>query len=222
MVQAKSTDSWQFMVDAATRGVEEQGYKLEKLPGRGLSNVWTIQRNGEAQSASIRTTRDRWIAFPPLEGGKRWKTLDDVDLVIVSAVNSKEDPKNIEVYIFQARDVRQRFDAAYNARRKAGRAIRDDFGMWIGLDKDERGGPTSIGSGIAEQHRPVAVYSIESLMPGIPKSQPEPDNLGSRREPSETEAPITISDVMAWARKRVSEIAGVRVEAIKLDLKIEY
>jgi len=27
---------------------------------------------------------------------------------------------------------------------------------------------------------------------------------------------------MAWARERVAEIAGVRVEAVKLDLKLEY
>jgi len=31
----------------------------------------------------------------------------------------------------------------------------------------------------------------------------------------------TIAEVMAWARARVAEIAGVRVDAVKLDLRLE-
>jgi hypothetical protein len=32
----------------------------------------------------------------------------------------------------------------------------------------------------------------------------------------------TIAQVMAWAREQVADIAGVRLEAVKLDLKLEY
>ena len=34
--------------------------------------------------------------------------------------------------------------------------------------------------------------------------------------------PATIAEAMAWARERVAEIAGVRVDVVKLDLKLEY
>jgi hypothetical protein len=34
--------------------------------------------------------------------------------------------------------------------------------------------------------------------------------------------PTTIAEVMDWARERVAKIAGVKVEAVKLDLKVEY
>lgn len=229
----KESDSWQFLVGAAKRAVEEQGYHPKKVPGRGLSNVWLLERDGKTQSASIRTTRDRWIAFPPLEGGSRWKTLDDVDLVVVAAVDSKENPRNIEVYVFPAQEVRQRFNAAYASRREAKQVMRDDFGMWVGLDRDVRELPASVGSGIVEQHAPVAVYAINDLVSEVGKRPSAPTRTSSTPtaapastviEVDETDVPRanTISDVMAWARRRISEIAGVRVETVKLDLKIEY
>src|SRR4051812_33389373 len=106
------TDSWQFMVDAARKGLEEAGYQAERIPGRGLSNVWNVTKDGRKQAASIRTTRNRWIAFPPLDGGLRWKTLDGVDLVVVASVDQVEKPRNIEIYIFEASEVRECFRAA--------------------------------------------------------------------------------------------------------------
>src|SRR5215469_12237341 len=57
--------SWNLLVEAAKRAARENGYALSRLPGRGLSNVWHISKNGDSKVASIRTTRDRWIAFPP-------------------------------------------------------------------------------------------------------------------------------------------------------------
>ena len=112
------TVRWHLLVNAAKKAADAQGYSMERVPGRGLSNIWNVTKDGETKVASIRTTRDRWIAFPPLEGGTKWKTLDDVDTVIVATVDSKEEPENIEVYIFPSDDVRKRFDAAYAARQK--------------------------------------------------------------------------------------------------------
>ena len=209
-----------------SREPRRQGYTLSRVPGRGLSNVWNMEKGGKSQLASIRTTRDLWIAFPPLEGGTKWKTLDDVELVVVATVDSKDDPQNIEVYIFPAKEVRKRFDAAYTARTKAGHVQKDNFGMWVSLHPDTRGIASSVGSGITEQYKPVAVYSIETLIAAKPdeslqggEQQAEPGG-----EEGEPEFPrlTTIADVMAWARERVAEIAGVRVEAVKLDLKMEY
>src|ERR1700752_68561 len=121
-----SVDRW-LMVEAAKRGAKDAAYTLTRVPGRGLSNVWYMEKPGEQrQQASIRTTLDRGIAFPPLKGGTEWKTLDDVAMVVVAAVDSKENPQRIEVYIIPANDVRKHFDEAYAARTKAGHAIKDD------------------------------------------------------------------------------------------------
>ena len=81
--------NWRILVGAATRAMEEKGFELSRIPGRGRSNIWDIRKDGDKKRASIRTTKDKWFAFPPLEGGKKWATLDDVDVVVVSAVDAK-------------------------------------------------------------------------------------------------------------------------------------
>ena len=167
------------MVAAAKQGAEADGYELKRVPGRGLSNIWTITKDGKAQRAAIRTTRDRWIAFPPLAKGTKWKTLDDVAVVIVASVDSKEEPENIEVYIFPADEVRQRFDAAYAARVKDRLVVRDDFGMWVNLDLDKRAAPTAVGSGIIMKYKPVAVFSIEKLLAEKATDLPVEHNEGA-------------------------------------------
>jgi hypothetical protein len=216
------TSDWQVMVDAAKRGLEVQGYQLDRVPGRGLSNVWNIRRGGKSQTASIRTTRNRWIAFPPLAGGTKWKTLDDVDLVVVAAVDSQDHPKNVEVYVFPAMEVRKRFDEAYAARKQVGQVIRDDFGMWVGLDTDERDIPSSVGSGLADTAKPIATFALNDFTgnekPAVRPATAAPLPSSGPLPPETT----TIAEVMNWARQRVSEIAGVEADAVKLDLKIEY
>lgn len=214
------TVRWRLLVDAAKKAAEGQGYSLTRVPGRGLSNVWNITKGSKTKVASIRTTRDRYIAFPPLQGGAKWKTLDDVETVIVATVDSKEHPENVEVYIFPADDVRKRFNAAYAARSKDGQTIKDNFGMWLGLDRDDRGLASSVGAGILDHYKRVEVYSIPELLADSPHEQ--------RSEDEQETAPVaeepglsSIADVMAWARGRVAQLAGVQVEAVKFDLKIE-
>jgi hypothetical protein len=219
---------WRLLVYAAKKGAAEAGYTLSRVPGRGLSNIWNLQKNGETQVASIRTTRDRWIAFPPMEGGKRWKTLDEVDLVVVAALDSKDDPKNVEVYIFPATDVRHRFDAAYAARTEDDHMLHDGFGMWVNLDPDNRVTASSVGSGIIQDYKQVALYPMATLVAemraeGSSDELAEPEEaLTQSEQRSSPRQPATIAEVMAWARERVAEMAGVRVEAVKLDLKLEY
>jgi len=211
------------MVDAAKAGMVAQGYALERVPGRGMSNIWKVTRNDETRIASIRTSRDRHIAFAPLEGGAKWKTLDDIELVVVATVDEKEAPEKIEVYLFPADDVRQRFDANYAARSKDGKSIKDDFGMWVGLDRDDRGLPVSVGAGILENYKPIAIFAIADLLAEDPPAQANDDDPGQAAgEISAQPALTTIAEVMAWARSRVAELAGVQTEAVKLDLKVEY
>jgi hypothetical protein len=217
---------WRLLCEAAKRAMEAGGYELARVPGRGLSNLWLFERNGKRGSASIRTTRDRWFAFPPLNKGTKWKTLDDVDVVLVAAVDDPDNPEKVEVYIFDADAVRKRFRAAYDARIAAGHRVKDNFGMWLKLDRDERGLPTSVGSGLADQRPPVATYAIADLMAveGSAVAVPSPivpRVSGQEPAPARTGAE-TISNIMAAARERVAELAGVRIEAVKLDVRIEY
>lgn len=218
------TVRWHLLVNAAKKAADAQGYSMERVPGRGLSNIWNVTKDGETKVASIRTTRDRWFAFPPLESGTKWKTLDDVDTVIVATVDSKEEPENIEVYIFPANDVRKRFDAAYAARQKNGQSVKDNFGMWIGLDQDKRGIASSVGSGIIDHYECVATYAIPDL---LDENQKE-DGIGDADENQEVvetstpHEPSTIAEVISFARDHIARLAAVPLDAVKLDLKIEY
>ena len=160
-----SSESWQLLVNTAIRALTEAGYVPQRQPGRGRANVWTIEEGGRQQRVSVRTTRDRWFAFPPLDNGTKWKTLDDVDIVVVAAVDDSNEPNGIEVYRFDANEVRKRFDAAYSARIRAGQSEPDNFGMWVSLDVDSRGLPSSVGSGLASEYTAIAVYSLDQLIP---------------------------------------------------------
>jgi hypothetical protein len=203
--------------------MEAGGYELARVPGRGLSNLWLFERNGKRGSASVRTTRDRWFAFPPLNGGAKWKTLDDVDVVLVAALDDPANPEKVEVYIFEAEAVRARFRAAYEARVAAGHRVKDNFGMWLKLDRDDRGLPTSVGSGLADQRPPVATYALADLMAlessAVTVAPPTAPAFSDQASVRGTE---TISHIMAAARERVAELAGVRLEAVTLDVNIEY
>jgi hypothetical protein len=221
------TVKWRLMVEAAKRGAKAQGYELERVPGRGLSNIWKISKDGKTQLAAIRTTRDRWIAFGRLAKEAKWKTLNDVDTVIVASVDSKEEPENVEVFIFPADEVRKRFDASYAARVNAGIVMRNEFAIWVNLDLDKRNVPVAVGSGIIEKYKPVAIFSIEKLLAENAVRLATPSEDTDEAEALErAEAPeprfTTIAQVMTWAREQVADIAGVRVEAVKLDLKLEY
>jgi hypothetical protein len=86
------THIWARMNGALKKAAVEKGYQLTRLPGRGRSNVWEVRKAGHLMKASFRTTTNRWIAFPPLDHGARFKTLEDVELVFVAAVDDPETP----------------------------------------------------------------------------------------------------------------------------------
>lgn len=220
------TASWRLMVRAALEGARQSGYDMKRQPGRGLSNTYEMTKDGVTKVASVRTTRDRWIAFPPLDGGTRWKTLDDADLVLVSAVDDRLNPQNVEVYLFPADEVRERFDASYAARIESGHVVREDYGMWVLLDAGDPGVVSQVGSGLAEKYPPIAHFTIDELEVGVEPAvgqmvkeavaEPEPEASPASGQP----ALKTVADVLAFARERIAKLTGMPAEAIKLDLKM--
>ena len=213
------TIRWRLLVDAAKKALQAQGYSMQRVPGRGLSNIWTLTKGGETKPYP---SARRVIGGSLSTSGKGHEVENtrQVDTVVVAAVDSKDEPENIEVMMFSATEVKKRFNEAYAARIKDGQTVRDNFGMWVGLDHDDRGLAASVGSGIAEKHERLATYSIATLLEEAPQSAAE-DSEGGERTSSTPEL-ATIAEVMAWTRNRLASIAGVAVDAVKLDLKIEY
>jgi hypothetical protein len=216
------TASWRLMTGAAVKGATEAGYTPKRQPGRGLSNTWELSKAGKLKVASLRTTRDRWIAFPPLNGGKHWKTLDKVELVLVSAVDDPENPQNVEVYLFPADDVRKRFNDSYSARIASGHKVRDNFGMWVWLDRGDATIATQVGSGLAADYPAIARFSIDELEAEAGTVDRDVEGSAFESEDaSEASAFTTVGEVLAWARSEVARLSGMAPDAIRLDLKIE-
>jgi hypothetical protein len=218
------TASWRLMVSAALAGAKQAGYSMTRQPGRGLSNTYEMSKDGQTQIASVRTTRDRYVAFPPLDGGKKWKTLDTADVVLVSAVAEVGDPQSVDVYLFPADEVRKRFDASYAARIENGHTVRDDFGMWVMIDAGDDQIPSQIGHSLAVDYPAIAHFTIDELEVGVEpdtkklaaEAAPEPD------EEAVTDAPVlaTVADVLTFARMKIAALTGMPADAIKLDLKM--
>ena len=221
--EMSSSEQRNILVHAATRALIEQGSEPERIPGRGRASNWIIKRNGGQTRVTIRTTTDRWIAFPPLEGGKKWKTLSDVDLVVVAAVDETNNPKMAEVYQFDADELRMRFDQSYAARTLAGHTIQDNFGMWVGLDRYNSDSPIYVGSGLVDMCQRKDNYEISELISEV-SLEAEGNSDGSDLMPeseSGGQEPHTIAEVMDWARRRIAVLSGTRMEAVKLDCHIE-
>lgn len=139
---------------------------------------------------------------------------------MVAAVDNREDPKVIQVYKFDAGEVRKRFSDAYVARIKADIAVRDNFGMWISLDKDNRGIPRSVGTGLGNDFPPIAEYLVADL---VKENQIEIERDSPITSTSaQTVVPNTIAEVVDSAKQQIATLAGVETASVKLELRIEY
>ena len=218
-----SSDRRRVLVNAAKKWAEAEGYAMTREPGRGKSNTWSLTKDGKTYRVSIRTTQDRRIAFPPVEGGTKWKTLDDVQLVLVATVDAKEDPEAIDVYMFPAEAARKHFVAAYTARQKANQVQIDDFGIWVHLDPDSRGLPISAGTGLSAKFPRKAKYAIKNLVEVTDAVTPASPISGDVTAGTEViNEPHSVPEVMAWARERIAKLVGVPLAAIKLEFKVEF
>lgn len=220
------TASWRLMVGAALEGAKVAGYSMKRQPGRGLSNTYEMTKDGKTSIASVRTTRDRAIAFPPLDQGKRWKTLSDADLVLVSAVDDYFNPQNVDVYLFPGDEVRKRFDASYAARIANGHIVRDNYGMWVPIDKADGAIPSKVGHSLAVDFPAIARFTIDELEAGA-GGEPETQQMAAQAAPepedevaTDTPSINTVADVLAFAREKIAAFTGIPADAIKLDLKM--
>lgn len=214
----ENSETWQLLTGAANKAMAEAGFVTKRLPGRGRSNIHEATKNGNDQRISVRTTRGRKFAFNPLEGGSKWKTLDDVDLVIVAAFDKRTNPEQVNVYKFDAEDVRAHFTDAYKARKAKKLSVTDNCGMWVSLYTEKGESARNVGSGLGDKYPPIATYPIDELRSGNNEASRgnQVRDTGRQREFS------TIAEVVDWARSRISKLAGVDSSAVSLDLKIEY
>jgi hypothetical protein len=142
--------------EAALSALKQQGWSVERVLGSGKSSMRRITKGRIAKIATIRTTQDRWIAFPRTKGDKGWLTLDDSEIVVVASVDDKDVPKFAWIHLFDQADIKRRIDKAYALRMKAKRSIPIGRGVWISLYDEDDGSPKLAGAGAGNASPPIA------------------------------------------------------------------
>lgn len=203
------------LLQIGIRGIQKQGWSVTRERG-GADQVFRITKNGDSKLVSLRTSQDRWFAFPAKPNGHGWHTLDDVDLVLVSSVEENDPPREAWVYLFEADEIRERFDRAYKARKEAGRKLsaREDErrGFWIPLyhEPDASHSISYVGGGAGRNKR-KRIHTEPLGDGGAPASLPKPTKLPP--DDGGSDQPMTI------AKRYLSGIIGVPESSIKITIE---
>ncbi len=197
---------------AAIEAAEAAGFNVSRQTGvgRGPNQRLVLERDGETLTAALRTSRDQWVAFPP-DGEGGWRTLDDVDAVLLSIVDQPqdEDATSATVWLVPAEVARPRFDAMADIMSERGSELRPGMGVWVHakrLDDDHR---YAAGSGMVEGIEPLA--ESVAIEPG---AQPELDPADEREafDASPVDAAIaTLADELGIDPARISISISGRV-----------
>lgn len=202
------------LFEIGVKALEGAGWKVERVQGSGKSSVRRITKGTASKIVSIRTTQDTWIAFPRIEKDKGWRTLDEVAAVVPVSVDDPQNPKFAKVHLIDGDEMRDRFNRAYAARKKAGHSIQLGRGVWVSLYLEESANPVNrVGAGAGLNHPPIATVPLNAAadVPTGDAGENEVDEEGR----AEVEAPLTIAE----AKRRLAITFGVDPSAIKITVE---
>lgn len=170
--------------EIGVQALEREGWTVTRIPGSGKASLRRISRGSESLKVAFRTSQDTWIAFPRTPDDKSWRTLAEVDAVVAVSVDDKANPRLVLVHMLPGDEMRDRFERAYRARRKADHKIPVGRGVWLALyDEEASSPPRRVGAGAGLKHpafakvpltpadlaairfRAQAISSILGLMP---------------------------------------------------------
>jgi hypothetical protein len=192
---------------AAISALEDSGWKVERVVGSGKSSVRRITKGTVSKVVSIRTTQDRSIAFPRIEGDKSWRTLDEVDAVVAASVDDKDNPHFANIHLLPGDEMRDRFNRTYEARLKAGHTIPVGRGVWLSLYANESLSPVHlVGAGAGLKHPAFAKVPLD--LTTLISANNEVDEEDAKSD----EAPLTIAE----AKRRLAITFNVDPSNIKI------
>jgi hypothetical protein len=203
------------LVNAALATLEKQGWKAARVKGGGMGRVRRITKNGKSQLAVIRTSQDQYLAFPRTDDDSAWTTLSEVDVVVASVVDDRRKPQVALVHIFDAKEMRDRFDRAYAARQKAEYSIPVGRGLWLSLYDEEGTSPTRVGAGAGIVHPPIARVPLGEAASNGTRPPVAPPTVSSASDGDDSFEPLTIPQ----AKARLARTLGVDPDAIKITVE---
>jgi hypothetical protein len=200
----------------AVEALEKAGWKVERVQGSGKSSVRRLTKNGKSKIVSIRTTQDTWIAFPRIAGDKSWRTLDEVDAVVPVSVDDRHNPKFVKVHMIDGDEMRDRFNRAYAARKKAGHSIPIGRGVWVSLYLPEGQHPvTHVGAGAGLKFPPIATVPLAPEWIAAIETSSDAEEGDARGGEEREEAPLSIAD----AKRRLAKTLGVDPANIRITVE---
>ena len=200
-----------FLFQVAEEALAKEGWKVERIARSGKASVRRITKGKEEKTVSIRTSRDTWIAFPRTSDDAAWATLADVDFVVASSVADRVNPRFAQVHLVPGDEMRQRFDRAYAARKKAGHTMPVGRGIWLSLYEKEASAPVSlVGGGIGLAHPPIAK---------VPLTGQEIEAEDADSEPAQSVAAAGASLTIAEAKRGLARSFGVSEDAIEITIR---
>jgi hypothetical protein len=203
------------LIAAALAVLNKEGWKVSQEGSKVKGRVRQITKNGRTHLAAIRTSQDGWIAFPRNRKDTKWVTLSDVEVVVAASVDDSAQPKFAQVHIFDAKELRDRFDRAYAARRKAGHSIPVGRGIWISLYLQESEDPVNrVGAGIGLEHPPVGLIPLDE-QPASGGGRPPVTPPSATAGDSDDFEPLTIPQ----AKERLARTLGVDPGSIKITVE---
>jgi hypothetical protein len=121
------------LFEIALKALEQDGYVIEKIPGKGKSSLRKISKDGTSQRVTIRTSGDGhgYIAFQRSETA--WLTLPEVDSVVAVSVRNKERPEFAHVDRIEGKEIQDRLDQQYADRLAEGYIIRPGHPVYLSL-----------------------------------------------------------------------------------------
>lgn len=194
---------------AAVTALMKRGYEVESFTGRGRppGTFLKLTKGGKESICTVRSTRDRWIAFHRREDGG-WDTLDKADFVAIAAVDDRQTPTKMEIYLLEQAPVMKAFDAAFEARTNAGHIIKENT-PWVGLDAPKNQSVTAVGSGLADQALWCEVID--------PASEVAREEMVAEPEAPKAEKPVTLT--IAEAKKGLAAHYGVATDSIEIIIR---
>lgn len=203
-----------FLFETAIKALTDNGWTVERIPRAGKGSIRRIKKGNETKTVSIKTSQDTWIAFQRNDTDTGWETLADVDFVVAASVDAHGNPRFANVHLIDGDEMRERFDRAYIARKKAGYVMHQRRGVWLSLYEDEATLPVSlVGAGAGIKHRPITSVPLTEIginPPPIPGRNEELDDCDVEHE----EAPLTIAE----AKRRLALTLGVSEFAITITI----
>ena len=218
-----------FLFQVAERGLRNQGWSVERVPGAGKPSLRRITKEGTSRLVSIRTSQDTWIAFPRTADDAGWATLDEVDYVVAASVDDYDRPRFANIHLVPGDDMRARFDRAYAARKAAGHVIPVGRGVWLSLYEAEANNPVaSVGGGIGLAYPPIWQEPLPGDGDGndpTSGSNPPPSPPPSGTAPAaETSSPNSTNQrprplTIAEAKRGLALTFGVPEDAIEITIR---